>query len=116
MSKDKTGTQEQRNEVQFEDRREITIRVNVNINKTRKIVGYCLIVWDQSGKLIYILAAAEERKAEQEMEEASAIKLALKLAKTKGWNEVTVLTNNRSIIQKLMVDVLVKFQIDMHLV
>lgn len=61
-----------------------TIHVCVNMSKVRRRIRYYLVAWCQSGKLLCIWAAAEERMTDKEMEDANAIKLPIMLAKDKG--------------------------------
>lgn len=98
----KTGNQEEGTEVEMVQRQGLKIFTGVNICRTKKCVGYSILMQNHNNKKMQMIwAAAEERETEALMEESNVIKLALLLAKEKGWRDVAIFGTNERLMTNL---------------
>lgn len=100
-SKGETRIRIQQDEEEHANAAGIRLYTGVHVNRIRKRSGYSIIAKDRTNKLLLVWAAAEERDAELKMEEASVIKIALMLARSKNWQNVNAYGSNNVLIQKM---------------
>lgn len=91
ISMKQAKTKDQEKEDEADNVCEVKISTGINICRVRRRIGYFVVVTDQRNKPLLIWAAVEERAADIQMEEANLIKLALQLAKQRGWENVGIL-------------------------
>lgn len=82
--------------------RGVILNVATQINTIKRRIGFSIVARDHAGQIKLVWAAVEERQADSAMEEANTVKLALFLAKQKGWQEVLVQGTNSKVMLKLM--------------